>query len=432
MEYTMKRKWSGAKRAVAVSVAMLVAVPLAACSSGDGSGGGKTTITFSYLWGGAEAKSLEKIISDFNDSQKDIKVVGVSSPDQQKQLTSMSSSNGSFDISDNFGNSVGAWASKGILAPLDDYIDANKIDTDDFVPSAMDQMVYEGKTYALPIAVHSVQLVYNKKLLDEAGVQPPKTMDELAAAAKALTKTDASGNITQLGLGDANITTTLTTLAFAYGGAWDGKKGPTPMDDGNIAALQWYQDNVVRPVGADKLAAFVGGEGQYLSAQDPLYSGKMAMRIDGEWTSVSAAKAAPDLDWGVTAIPTAKSGIDNATLVSSSTLFIPANSKHKEEAAAFLAYLVSKKPMTDFSLALGNLPARTSLLDSDAYSGLKNFDVWAAALKSPAAQSTASKPYSAEYASDLEKAFDKIERDAATPEDALKDVQSRVSSYATH
>lgn len=426
----MKTKRSRRSRVVAVAASALVALPLAACSS-NGAGDGPTTITFSYLWGGAEAKSLEKIIADFNASQKEIVVKGVSSPDAQKQLTSMSSSSGSFDISDNFGDSVGAWASKGIIAPLDDYLAAEKVDTGDFVPSAMDQMRFKGKTYALPIAVHSLQLVYNKKLLADAGIQPPKTMDELAAAAAALTKTDASGNITQLGLGSSNYSSTLEAIGIAFGGKWTDDTGPTPTDAGNIEGLTWYQDNIVKKVGADKLAAFKGGEGQYLSAQDPLYSGKMAMRFDGEWTAVSAATAAPDLDWGVTAIPAGDPKHENSTMVSSSTLFIPSNSKHKEQAATFLAYLVSEKPMTDFSLALGNLPARTSLLDSDAYSGLKNFSVWADALKSPNAVSLASAPYSAEYATDLAAAFDDIVRGAATPKQALEGVEKRVSSYAT-
>src|SRR5688500_13670177 len=62
----------------------------------------KTEITFSYLWGGAEGAALEQIITDFNASQDKIVVKGVSSPDMTKQLASMSSAKGAFDISDNF------------------------------------------------------------------------------------------------------------------------------------------------------------------------------------------------------------------------------------------------------------------------------------------------------------------------------------------
>jgi multiple sugar transport system substrate-binding protein len=435
MEYTMNAESWRLRSAIGISIASLLAVaPLAGCSSGAGAGAGsgKTTITFSYLWGGPEGQSLEKLISEYNASQSQVKVIGVSSPDSQKQLTSMSSSNGSFDISDSFGNTVGAWASKGILAPLDSYLSPNNIDISDFAPSAMSQMKYQGKTYSLPIAVHTFELLYNKKLLDAAGLKPPTTMDELAADAAKLTKTDASGKITQLGFGSPDDPTTLTTLGYAFGGSWDGANAPTPDDPGNVKALAWYQDNIVKKVGADKLATFVAGEGQYLSAQDPFYTGKIAMLIDGEWRSASAGKVAPGLDWGVAPIPTAGGGPENSTQVTASTLFIPANSKHKDAAAKFLAYMVSKKAMTAFTVALGNLPSRISLVGDSAYKALPNFTGWATALKSPNAKSLASKPYSAEYTTDLGTAFNQVVRDAATPDQALKQVKSRVSTYATH
>lgn len=416
---------------IAGALTTATVVALTGCGAGGGDSAGPTEITFSYLWGGEEAKVLEEIIADFNDSQDEIVVTGVSSPDTQKQLTSMSSSNGSFDISDNFGNTVGAWASKGILAPLDDAIAAEGIDVDDFVPSAMEQMTYDGKIYSLPIAIHSFQLLYNTQLLEEAGVTPPTTMDELAQAIQKLTKVDDSGKITQLGLGSANDSTTLTTLGYAFGGSWDGEDGPTPADAGNLEALQWYQDNVVEPVGAEAMATFVSGQGEYLSAQDPFFSGKVAMIIDGEWRSASAAKVAPDFEWGVTAIPAASAELENSTQVTASTLFIPANSKHKEEAATFLAYLVSEKPMEKFAVALGNLAGRTSLSDSAAFADLQDFDVWAAAASSPNAKSLSSLPYSAEYATDLATAFDEVVRLTATPEEAIATVEERMANYST-
>ncbi|WAA66459.1 ABC transporter substrate-binding protein [Microbacterium oxydans] len=416
---------------IAGALTTATVVALTGCGAGGGDADGPTEITFSYLWGGEEAKVLEQIIADFNGSQDEIVVKGVSSPDTQKQLTSMSSSNGAFDISDNFGNTVGAWASKGILAPLDDAIASEKIDVDDFVPSAMEQMTYDGKVYSLPIAIHSFQLLYNTKLLEEAGITPPTTMDELAAAIEKLTVVDDSGKITQLGLGSANDSTTLTTLGYAFGGTWDGEDGPTPADAGNLEALQWYQDNVVEPVGAEAMATFVSGQGEYLSAQDPFFSGKVAMIIDGEWRSASAAKVASDFDWGVTAIPAASPALENSTQVTASTLFIPANSKHKEEAATFLAYLVSPEPMEKFAVALGNLAGRTSLAGSAAFDSLQDFDVWADAASSPNAKSLSSLPYSAEYATDLATAFDEVVRLTATPEEAIATVEERMANYST-
>lgn len=433
------------RRALASAAALIVIASMASCSSGStgsnnvtgstGAGstdtaahGTPTTITFSYLWGGKEASSLEKIIADFNASQDEVVVKGVSSPDFQKQLTSMSAAKGSFDISDNFGNTVGSWASKGILAPLDDYIKTDGIDLDDFVGSAMSQMKYDGKVYALPIALHSLMLVYNKKLFAAANLEPPATMDDLAKDALALTKTDADGNITQLGLGETQAGETLTNIVNAFGGSWWGSDGePTPTNPGNVKAMEWYQ-SLVKQIGADKIAKFVAGYGQYLSDQDPFYTGKIAMRLDGEWTG---ANAPASLDWGAVSIPYAEPQYKDTTQVSSSILFIPANSQHKDAAAKFLEYMMGKQPMTDFTVALGNLPARTSLLDDTAdYASIPQFSAFANALKSPTAFAPSSAPDSAQYTTDLNTALDSIANLQATPQAALNDLASRVKSYA--
>lgn len=420
-----------ALRIGALATAAVAAIALSGCSGSAASTSGPTTITFSYLWGGSEAKALQKIIADYNKSQSQIKVVGVSAPDAQKQLTSMSSSNGSFDISDNFGSAVGAWASKGIIAPLDDYLKADNVDLGAFAPSALNQMKYEGKTYALPIAVHDVELLYNKDLFQKAGLQPPTTMDELAADAQKLTVTDASGNITQLGLGNPSVPTSLETLAYAFGGTWDGSDGKTPTPDNpkNIQALNWYTQNVTDKIGAGKIAKFTGGLGQYMSAQDPFYTGKEAMIIDGEWQAVNIPSVAPNLNWGVVNIPAYTPALAGSTDVTTSTLFIPSNSKHKEQAAKFLAYMVSDKAMTEFTLALGNLPSKTSLLSSSAYGNIPNFDVWLKNLSNKNAKSMSSQPYAAQYSTDLGTAFDAVTRGTQSPEAAMKQVAQKASSY---
>lgn len=406
-----------------------IALVLAGCSTPAPSG--PEDVTFSYLWGGAEAEAIEAIIADFNASQDEVVVSGISSPDFQKQLTSLSASKGSFDISDHFGNAVGSWASKGILEPLDAYLDENGVDPAEFAPASIEQLSYDGKIYSLPIAVHTFQLLYNKTLLAEAGVEVPTTMDELADAIAATTKVGPDGAITQLGLGDPSPSTTITTLGYAFGGDWDADGAPSPTESGNVEALQWYLDKVVTPVGADKLAEFKSGLGEYMSAQDPFYTGKFAFVIDGEWRALNIPSTAPDLDWGVTSIPYVSTKLADTTQLTVSTLFIPANSQHKEAAAKFLSYLVSDDGATAFSLALGNLPAKLSLVGSSAYDNIPEFSVWLDALAGDNVHALSSAPYSAEYSTDLGLAFDDVLTGAASPEAALQKVQDNSSNYAS-
>src|SRR6185312_4055236 len=55
------------------------------------------------------------------------------------------------------------------------------------------RMRYRGKIYAVPQVVDTQVLVYRKSMFDQAGLQPPQTMDELIDAAKSLTKGDVKG-----------------------------------------------------------------------------------------------------------------------------------------------------------------------------------------------------------------------------------------------
>jgi multiple sugar transport system substrate-binding protein len=410
----------------------------ASSSAGSSASGATshTTITFDYLWTGAEANALQQIIQQFNASQQQITVVGISNPDTQKQLASMSSSTGSFDISDNFGNNVGSWAAKGVLTPLNGYLNAAGLSTSDFVPAAIDQVTYQGQIYSLPIAVHDFELLYNKKEFAAAGIAgPPVTTSQLAADIARLTKVNSSGQITQLGLGNPDTETTMTTLGYAFGGTWDGADGrtPSPQDPGDLAALNFYTQNVTDKYGAAKVARFTAGWGQYGSPQDPFYTGKVAMVIDGEWQPVMAKESAPDFDWGVADIPypAGDPQLAGTTQLTASTLFIPANAPHKQAAFTFMKYLTSPSAMLKFTLALGNLPARESLLDNPAYDSIPDFSVWLQALKSPNVHSLASQPYSAQYSTDLTTAFTSMMLGSLTPAQAMAQVAGEAKDYGT-
>lgn len=420
-------------RAGVLALAGVVVAALGACGGSSGSSD-QVEVVFSYLWSGEEAAALEKVIGDFNASQSKIRVKGVSSPDFQKQLTSMSGAQGSFDISDHFGNGVGAWASKGVLASLDEYMKADGFATNDFVPSAMSQMVYQGKTYSMPIALHTQILLYNKKLFAEAGIaNPPTTTEEWAEDIAKLTKRSADGSLTQLGYANAEINTSFTTLGFVFGGGWNDAQGAaTPANPGNVAGVGFYTENIPSKYGVDQVRKFTSGFGEYQSAQNPFYVGKVATIIDGEWQSVFIKKFAPSLEWGVAPLPypSAQPNLAGTTQVTTSTLFIPRNAKHPKEAWAFMKYLLGKDAMVKFTLALGNLPARTSLLDDAQYNTLPQFSAWLGALRGPNAKAIASTPWAAQYSADLGQAFDDIAQQRKSPADGLAGVAQKAKSYA--
>ncbi|UUV28927.1 extracellular solute-binding protein [Amycolatopsis roodepoortensis] len=79
---------------------------------------------------------------------------------------------------------------QNLLVPLDDVVGPVR---GDFNPSVVAAQTVDGKIYGIPQALDTQVLFYRKSFLQEAGVQPPQTLDELVDAAKKLSKDGVKG-----------------------------------------------------------------------------------------------------------------------------------------------------------------------------------------------------------------------------------------------
>lgn len=80
-----------------------------------------------------------------------------------------------------------AWAAAGFLAPLDDVAPEKVTELKkDLAPFALSDVTYNGKIYGLPYYADTISLLYNKKILADAGIQVPQTWEDLTAAAEKL------------------------------------------------------------------------------------------------------------------------------------------------------------------------------------------------------------------------------------------------------
>jgi ABC-type glycerol-3-phosphate transport system substrate-binding protein len=85
------------------------------------------------------------------------------------------------------------WGATGIIQPIDDFISQEKFDLGQYYKAAVDQLIYQGKTYALPFKLQPGQmgLYYNSNAFKEASVKEPTlttTFDELIQLSKELHK----------------------------------------------------------------------------------------------------------------------------------------------------------------------------------------------------------------------------------------------------
>jgi len=125
----------------------------------------------------------------------------------------------------------GEYAQNGYTLPLDDYMarDEAELDLDDILPVAWTLGEWEGEHWAYPLAGYANVLNYRKDILEEAGIEPPETQQQLLEVSKQLT--DADNDFYGIALLGAKG----PAVAQDYM-AWVQQHGGTILDaDGNVA-----------------------------------------------------------------------------------------------------------------------------------------------------------------------------------------------------
>jgi multiple sugar transport system substrate-binding protein len=86
----------------------------------------------------------------------------------------------------------GEYAANEYTLPLNDYMERDKdeLALDDIMPVSWTLGEYKGQQWAYPLAGYANVLNYRKDILEEAGIEPPATQEELLADAAALTDAD--------------------------------------------------------------------------------------------------------------------------------------------------------------------------------------------------------------------------------------------------
>lgn len=237
-------------------------------------------------------------------------------------------------------------AASGALSDLGDY----GLDANDDVPGVKGANTYEGKLYGLQPVTNSIALYYNKKLLADAGVQPPKTWDELKAAAKKLT----SGST--YGFAMSNINTyegTWQFLPFFWSNGGNEKDIATPEA---AQALQLVED--LQNDGSMSKSSINWAQAD---VNNQFIAGKAAMMINGPW-QLPALKEAKNLEFDSVPIPTRTGSATVAPLGGEAFTVPQTGDKEKMQLAGkFVGCLNSDKMQNVIAGVTGNVPTNTEV-----------------------------------------------------------------------
>ncbi len=224
----------------------------------------------------------------------------------------------------------------------------------DFNKAVLDRVTYDGKIWAVPQLVDMILLVYRKSMLDKAGVKPPTNLDEMVAAAKALT----SGDVKGLFVGnDGGATEMGGPLLYSAGETFLTADGKLGFGDKSAEAFgklhQMYADG-----------SLLEGQDKDWWSEEAFTSGACAMQWTGLWTFPAISKALGD-DWGVAAWPSAGDGGAPVTIFGAFSSCVSAKAKDVALAKDFVKYLWidNTDAQVEFATAFGfHVPSRASLV----------------------------------------------------------------------
>jgi ABC-type sugar transport system, periplasmic component len=317
---------------------------------------------------------------------------------------------------------------------MDDWFRASGLKEQDFVPASLVQCRVSGGLYAMPYLIDDSALLWNKKCFREAGLdpdRPPRTLEELEQFVIKLTKKDSTGRLTQLGLLPPDD---IYVFKCLFGGSlYDPATGRLTADSPeNVAALDWYT-RLIRSMGPwEEVNAFKSGFGASQSANNPFYTGQVAMFISGEWNPFWVKRYAPTVEYGVAPLPPPAAHPERArtTWLGGNMFSIAKGSAHPKEAWDFLVWTQSEDAQVLFAKVMNGVPNQRSVLkNKELRTGepyKEKYGIFLDLADSPNAAAFPTVPVANLYNAELLTARDLALSGDKKPLEALRDVRVRV------
>lgn len=288
-----------------------------------------------------------------------------------KELLEFSSASGRYDVVQNNIIFIPGFVKAGYIEPLDALASQfpENYDKSDFVTGYLNTNIIDGKLYGLPVYGESTFLMYRKDLFEQYGITPPKTFDEVAAAAKTI-KEKSDGKIVGITMRGAQGIQNVYVWAgwlWGYGGEFISKDGKSAIASDEAAKSLDAFANVLRNYGPIGVANFGWEENRVLFQQ-----GKAGMTMDAtvngafnEDPSVSSVVGKV----GYVPVPTQSDKVKGgSSSLAVHSLYVTAASKQKEAAWIFSSWATAKaQQIKSFALAPNSGVSSQGAMNSDEF-----------------------------------------------------------------
>jgi len=337
------------KKAMALIAGLVVSVvALASCSSSgddtdaDGASGGKSvTLTLATV-NNPQMKDMEKLKGEYEAAHPGVtlKFQVMEESDLRSTVTAdVANSAGQYDIVTVGAYEVPQWGANDWLLDLTSSLSQGDYDVADILPPVRDALSVDGKQYAVPFYGESSILMYNKEILDKAGVTLSNhpTWQEVATAAKKVNSASTAGICLRGKPGWGDLFAPLTTVVQTFGGTWYDQNWDAKVNAPEfVEAVTFYKDLLAAAGEKDPVSY------SFNECLTALKNEKVAM-----WYDASVAASILEADdspvkgkMAYAHAPVVKT--KEAGWLWSWNLAVPANAKNKDAATDFVKWATSK------------------------------------------------------------------------------------------
>ena len=351
-----------------------LAIGLTACGGGgdeeNGSAGKDPAKITAWFMGAAnepQDKVLAQAKADFRRRHPgtDVEVVYVPWPDATKKLQDALNTGQGPDVVEIGNDQAVTWAAQDALADITERF-GRWPEGKDLIQGSVDLGRLDGKTYAVPWYAGVRVVWYRTDLFQKHRVQPPRTWDELKAAAKRI-QDGENGKVAGIAA-PSDFTNGFASFLWGAGGDIAVKEGDRWVARLNTPeskkAIEFYTGLVRDGVAPKKYI----GVNELAGPQSDFANGRLAMYIDGAWTLPQIEKISKKYTATMSAftIPTPTGGLGPA-FAGGSHLAVWKDSRHQGVAFDYITAVASKKNAKAFADELKFFPQFTDLLQSGGY-----------------------------------------------------------------
>ncbi|WP_156119704.1 ABC transporter substrate-binding protein [Leptolyngbya sp. KIOST-1] len=334
-------------------------------------------VTISFLLRAVEADQMQGLAEQFMAENPDIRIEMVRGPNaadavENLYTTSFLLGDSPYDILFSDVVWIPKFAAAGWLIDLSDRV--SEAELEEFLPADVAAGVYQDGLYRMPFRSDMGMLYYRTDLLDQVGMEPPETFDDLLAASAAIqSETDVDWGFVWQGLQYEGIVTNYVELVAGFGGFWiDPETLEVGLDQpAGIQAAEFMRSLISERVSPPGVTNYIEED-----ALRQFENGNTAFMRNWPyaWAEVNREGSAVAGNVGIKPMVHAE-GQQPAATLGGWGFGISATTPHPEEAWRVVEFFTSPGPMKDFITEFTYVPSRRALFtDPDVLAELPHYE----------------------------------------------------------